>query len=115
MSRSMMLVVHSTVSHEQLDQVTVKYQLVNEDDSILPVANVVIDRPSPGKSSKSSIGVRKSYDGINDDHTPLVATRNVINIDGDREDGSGEQPLIGHKRDMDSATSTSPSAVLSGG
>lgn len=46
------------------------------------------------ESSKSSISVHDSYDGTNDDHTSPVATRPVINVDGDGKDESGKQPLI---------------------
>lgn len=49
MYRSMLPVVHSTVSHELLDQVSVKYHLVDEDGDILLSTNVIINRPLPGK------------------------------------------------------------------
>ncbi|CAI9279672.1 unnamed protein product [Lactuca saligna] len=49
MFRSVMPTVHSTVNHEWLDQVTIKYHLVEEDDAIFPATNTVIDRSPPSK------------------------------------------------------------------
>lgn len=45
----MMPAIHSTVIHERLYQVTVKYYLIEEDGVSLPAANAVIDQPPPGK------------------------------------------------------------------
>lgn len=49
MSCLVILVVHSIVNHEQLDQVSTKYHLVDEDGSGIPAPNAVIDHPPLGK------------------------------------------------------------------
>ncbi|CAI9302285.1 unnamed protein product [Lactuca saligna] len=61
MYRLMMLVVHSTASHEWLDQVTVKYHLVEEDGVVLHDVNVITNRPPPGKLNASCFHYRNEF------------------------------------------------------
>lgn len=45
MSRPIMLVVHSSITYEHLDQISTKYHLVEEDGAVFPGSTTVIDRP----------------------------------------------------------------------
>lgn len=67
------------------------------------------------ESSESSIRIHDSLDGTNDGQNHLVTTRHVVNIEGDGEDGSGEQPLMRRKRNRDFAASVALAAILLGG
>lgn len=49
MSHSFILVVHSSINRERLEQVSAKYHLVDDDSATLPGLDAVIDRPPLGK------------------------------------------------------------------
>lgn len=49
MTHLMMHVLRSTVTHELLDQISSKYDLIEEDGVVLPSSTMVIDRPPVGK------------------------------------------------------------------